>query len=54
METKIAIVLKDVFGGDGITRAMPVKDNKLSRTKTSKRTLLLNLSWWYNPPQRGV
>ncbi len=32
------LVLKDVYGGDGITRTMAVEDTKLARTKTSRRT----------------
>lgn len=38
METKLILVIKDIFGGDGFIRTMQVKDNKLTRSKTSTRT----------------
>ena len=38
MEKKLTLVLRDVFGGDGIVRYIDAKQTKLSRVKTSTKT----------------
>ena len=38
METKLVLVIRDIYGGDGNIRPMDVKSTKLTRTKTSQTT----------------
>lgn len=38
METKLDLVIRDIYGGDGFLRQMPIKDVRLSRTKATTRT----------------